>query len=127
VKLTVSRLVRAPPEDAWALISATDTWPLWGPSVSAVEPASARLALGMRGRVRTPLGLWIPFTITGFDPPHSWAWSVLSIPATSHAVAPAPGGCRVSFDVPAPAFPYLAVCRLALERIATLLETPDRR
>jgi hypothetical protein len=76
----------------------------------------------MRGRVRTPLGIWLAFEITACDPPHSWAWSVLSIPATSHAIAAVDGGCRVSFSVPAPAFAYLAVCRLALARIAAQLE-----
>ncbi len=79
------------------------------------------------GHVWTPLELWLPFQITDFDPPRSWAWSVLSIPATSHTVEPAPGGCRVSFSVPATGFAYLAVCRLALERIAALLEAPDER
>ncbi len=127
MRLGVSRLVRAPPEEAWALISCTETWPEWGPTVSAVEPADATIALGMRGRVRTPLGIWLPFRITEFDPPRSWAWSVLSVPATSHVVAPARGGCRVSFAVPGPASAaYLGVCRVALERIAKLLEAPGR-
>ena len=124
VTLSVGRFVEATPHEAWALISRTGSWPIWGPSVSAVEPADAQLSLGMRGRVRTPIGLWLPFHITGFDPPRSWTWSVLSLPAPSHRVEPVPGGCRVSFSVPAPAFPYLAVCRLALERIAALLEAP---
>jgi len=53
---------------------------------------------------------------------------VLSIPATNHVVEAAPpGGCRVSFAVPTPAIAYLAVCRLALGRIATLLEAPEMR
>ena len=104
------------------LLSTTSSWSQWGPSVSAVEPANAKLSLGMRGRVRTPLGLWLPFHITRYDPPCSWAWSVLGIPATSHTVAKAPGGCRISFGVPAPALAYLILCRLALERIAALSE-----
>ncbi len=126
VSPSVSRFVEASPEDAWALISRTDSWPAWGPTVSAVEPVDATISLSMRGRVRTPLGLWLPFRITAFDPPRSWAWSVLSIPATSHTIAPAPGGCRISFAVPAPAVAYLTVCHLALERIAGLLEAPDQ-
>lgn len=123
--LSVGRFVRAPPSEAWALISRTGSWPRWGPSVSAVEPPDLELSLGLHGRVRTPLGLWPPFQITDLDPPRSWAWSVLLIPATSHTVEPAPSGCRVSFSVPAAGVAYLAVCRLALERIAELLEAPD--
>ena len=107
------------------LISRTASWPIWAPTVSAVEPADTELSLGMRGRVRTPVGLWLPFHITSFDPPRSWGWSVLWLSATGHSVEPAPGGCRVSFSVPAPGYAYLAVCRLALERIATLLEAPE--
>jgi len=77
--------------------------------------------------VRTPVGPWLPYEVTAFDPPRSWAWSVLSVPATNHVIAPAPGGCRVSFAVPTPAFAYLAVCRVALERIAALLEAREMR
>ena len=121
---SVSRFVEASPEDAWALISRTRSWPEWGPTISAVQPGDAEIGLSLRGRVRTPVGLWLPFRITAFDPPRSWAWSVLSIPATSHSVAPAPGGCRITFAVPAPAAAYLAVCHLALERIAGMLEAP---
>lgn len=76
----------------------------------------------MQGRVRTPVGLWLPFRVTRCEPPHFWAWSVLGIPATTHTVEPAPGGCRISFGVPAVAFPYLVVCLVALRRIAALLE-----
>lgn len=126
MNLTVGRLVRASPASAWALISDTGSWTQWGPSVSEVQPANAALSLGLTGRLRTPLGLWLPFEVTAFDPPHSWAWSVLGIPATSHLVEPAPGGCRVVFGVPAPAFAYLPVCRFALHRIAALLENSDR-
>jgi hypothetical protein len=125
MNLAVGRFIAASPQDAWALISRTGSWTIWGPSVSAVEPADAELSLGMRGHVRTPLGLWLPFHVIGLDPPHSWAWSVLSFPATSHLVEPAPGGCRVSFSVPAPAFAYLAICRRALDHIAVLLEAPN--
>ena len=123
--VSAGRFVRATPEAAWALLSNTESWPRWGPSVSAVEPATATLKPGMRGRVRTPVGLWLPFEVTAVDPPRSWAWSVLSVPATRHVVEPAVGGCRVSFVVPTPAFAYLAICRVALARIAALLETPD--
>lgn len=125
--VTVGRFVPVAPEKAWALLAHTDAWPSWGPAITAVEPVAEPLRLGLRGRVRTPVGLWLPFQITAFDPPRSWAWSVLSIPATNHVVEAASGGCRISFAVPTPAFAYLAVCRLALGRIATLLEAPEMR
>jgi Polyketide cyclase / dehydrase and lipid transport len=73
VTLAARRFVRATPDEAWALISRTGSWPLWGPSVSAVEPVDGTLSVGMRGRVRTPVGIWLPFHITSFDPPRSWS------------------------------------------------------
>lgn len=119
---SVSRQVAATPAAAWDLLVSTRTWPLWGPSVVAVEPAEATIRMGLQGRVRTPVGVWLPFRITSYDPPHSWSWSVLGISATSHTVEAVPGGCRISFGVPTPALPYLVVCRLALNRITELLE-----
>jgi len=119
---SVSRQIRATPAEAWALLVSTSTWSSWGPSVVAVEPADATIRLGMKGRLRTPVGVWLPFCITSYDPPHSWSWAVLGIPATSHTVEAAPGGCRVAFAVPALAVPYLVVCRMALKRIDGLLE-----
>jgi hypothetical protein len=95
--------------------------------VVAVEPADATISMGMRGRVRTPVGVWLPFRITGFAPPHTWSWSVLTIPATSHSVQAVPGGCRIAFGAPGPAWPYLVVCRIALGRIAAILESEQAR
>lgn len=122
---TVSREVEASPAAAWDLLVSTRTWPRWGPTVAAVEPADTTIRLGMQGRVQTPVGVWLPFRITHYDPPHSWTWSVLNIPATSHLVEAVPGGCRVDFVVPALALPYRVVCDVALIRIAGLLESGD--
>lgn len=124
---SVSRVVAASPESAWELLSSTRTWPVWGPSVTAVEPADATIHTGMRGRLRTPVGVWLPFRITSCDAPRSWGWSVGGVPATSHTVDVVPGGCRIGFAVAAPALPYLVVCRIALGRIADMLESGDQR
>lgn len=121
--VTVSRVVAATPEAAWDLLVSTRTWPSWGPSVAAVDPPDTTIRHGLQGRVRTPVGLWLPFRVTECDPPRSWSWSVLGVPATSHRVTPTPGGCQIAFDVPAWAAPYLVVCRVALGRIACLLES----
>ena len=121
--LYVGRSVRATPAAAWQLISSTDTWSSWGPSVSGVDPPETTIFSGMRGRVRVPLGAWLPFTITVCEAPRVWAWSVLGLPATRHEVHPAPGGCRVRFGVPVGAPAYLLVCRVALDRIASMLES----
>jgi hypothetical protein len=48
---------------------------------------------------------------------------VAGIPATGHRVEPlGPERCRVVFEVPLLAAPYLAVCRVAALKIRTILE-----
>jgi len=121
----VSKCIAATPSAAWELLASTGTWTRWGPSVTAVEPADTDLAEGLTGRVRTAIGIWLPFRITHLDECRSWSWSVLGIPATSHEVDAIPGGCRVTFGVPFPGFPYLLICQLALGRIARELEAAD--
>ena len=120
--LTASRVVPAPPAAAFELLVRTRSWPRWGPSVAAVEPADARIGLGTSGRVRTAVGVWLPFEVTAFDEGRSWSWRVAGVPATGHRVELADGGCRLCLDVPIVAAPYLAVCHLALRRLARLLE-----
>ena len=118
----MSQCIAATPGAAWDLLATTGTWTRWGPSVTAVEPADTFLSEGLNGRVRTVIGIWLPFRITHVDQRHSWSWSVLGIPATSHQVDAVPGGCRVTFGVPSVGFPYLLICQLALRRIARELE-----
>ena len=122
---SVSRRVAASAEDVWALLTDTRTWPVWGPSVTAVEPAAAGpgsggLAFGSRGKVRTVLGAALPYTVTAFEAGRYWSWSMAGIPATGHRVLPRDGGCLVTFTVPWWAPAYLPVCALALRRIERL-------
>lgn len=123
--MDVVRVVPAAPAAAWRLFTDLDTWPRWGPTVTAAErtdgQGARRLSAGARGRVRTPAGVWLPFVVTAFDPGHRWAWRVAGVPATGHRVEPHPGGTRVVFEVPVLAAPYALVCRVALARIAELL------
>jgi hypothetical protein len=122
--LTVARTMAASPAAAWGVLTDLDAWPRWGPSVQRaelVEPGPLRL--GSRGKVWTPVGVSLPFEITEFDDGQAWAWKVAGVPATRHAVAPVPGGCRVSFGVPIWAPAYLAVCVVALKRIENLART----
>ncbi len=118
----VDRFVPAAPEVVWDLLVDTTRWPEWGPSVTAVEldHDGSRIRATSTGRVRTAVGVWVPFRITDFDDARRWSWVVAGIPATTHTVDPAPGGCRVGFGVPLLAAPYTLVCRVALERIDRL-------
>jgi hypothetical protein len=115
--------IAAPAAAAWALLTDTRRWPGWGPSVTAVECAESFIGPGTVGWVRTIAGVRLPFRITEFAAGRRWCWDVAGIPATGHRVEPlGPVRCRVVFEVPLLAAPYLAVCRLAAERIRRILE-----
>jgi hypothetical protein len=115
--------IQAPAYAAWKLLTDTARWSEWGPSVSRVESAEQYIGPGSTGRVQTVIGMWLPFRITAFVAGHRWGWEVADIPATGHRVdSLGPGRCRVVFEVPLMATPYLAVCRLAAQSIRSILE-----
>lgn len=126
------RLVDATIDVVWDVLTDTEAWPVWGPSVRAAEVRSGAsrpgvIGPGATGSVTIPTGTSVGFEITWFEDRVGWAWRVAGIPATSHRVeARGPDTTRVGFGVPWVAAPYLAVCRLALERIAEHTEGARR-
>ena len=131
-QLSFSRTVRAPQSEVWALLTDTESWPVWGPTMSAVECSDGVIKLGSTGRIRTPAGVWLPFEVTEFAPPPvgRWGWRVGPVAATTHRVGPdphEPSSSIVSFDVPAWAAAYAPVCVTALGRIGSMLGDPDLR
>ncbi len=106
----------------WDLITDTQTWSKWGPSIRAVDTQERFIRRGSTGRIRTIIGMWLPFTITTYEPQQYWDWRVGGIQATGHRLEPwGPKHCRVSFIVPVWGVPYGIVCRIALNRIDRLL------
>lgn len=123
----VTQQLNAPAQRVWRLITDTRTWPRWGPSVRAVDCGERFVRPGLRGRVRTVMGIWLPFRVRVFEPGRFWDWQVAGVGATGHRVEPAgPDQCRLSFTVPLWATPYRMVCRAALTRIEALLATSAR-
>ena len=120
--------ILAPAAAAWKLLTDTSRWPQWGPSVSRVESAEQQIGPGSSGRVQTIIGVWLPFRVTEWVAGHRWGWEVAGIPATGHRVESlGPDRCRVTFEVPLLAAPYLAVCSLAAQRIRSILEKEQHR
>jgi hypothetical protein len=119
--LDVSARITSSAAVAWQLLTDTHAWPQWGPSVRAVVAPARFITAGMRGRVQTTLGLWVPFEITDWEQGASWAWRVAGIPATGHRVTPVTANtCRVTFTIPNWAPFYVPVCRFAVRRLAAL-------
>lgn len=120
--IEVRRSFTAPAQELWDLLTDTQKWPQWGPSVAAVESSDRHIKLHSTGRVLTFLGWWAPFTITEFEAGRYWSWQVHGIRATGHRlIQEGADRCTVIFEVPPAAAPYVLVCTLALDRIATLL------
>ncbi|MDT8419526.1 MAG: SRPBCC family protein [Desulfuromonadales bacterium] len=119
--MQISQPIEAPIEKVWDILTDTRQWPLWGPSISAVACSQRHITAGATGRVKTVIGIWVPFRILRFDPPSYWSWLVAGVPATGHRLQPlGPGRCALTFEVPAPVFPYALVCRRALNNISRL-------
>jgi len=122
--LEVSETIASSAAVAWALLTDTHAWSQWGPSVRAVEAPTRFITAGMRGRVQTTPGLWLPFQIADWEEGRAWAWRVAGVPATGHRVTPVTeSSCRVTFTIPRWAPFYVPVCRIALRRIASLAKT----
>lgn len=119
-RILASALVPATPAVTWALLSDTRLWPTWGVSVTAVEGEGEVVYEGMRGRIRTPLGIWLPFEITEVAPGRAWSWQVAGIRATGHEVHPGngPGESSVCITGHPILLPYGIVCDVSLRRLA---------
>jgi hypothetical protein len=118
---TVEHRVAAPPDAVWNVLVDLDAWPQWGPTVQRAELVeSGPLTLHSRGRVWTPFGVALPFTITEFEAGRSWAWEVAGVGATRHGVDADGDGCRAWMSAPVWATAYLPVCAIALARIARM-------
>lgn len=125
-QLALTRTIAADAALVWDILTDTRLWPEWGPSVVAVDHEGSHIHAGSTGWVKIPIGTWLFFRVTDFDPGHAWKWRVSGVPATGHRVEPlSPGECSLTFEVPSVAAPYLTVCKRAADRIARLAEGPS--
>lgn len=119
-RILASALVPATPALVWSLLSDTRLWPTWGVPVTAVEGEGDVVYEGMRGRIRTPLGIWLPFEIAEVAPGRAWSWYVAGVRATGHEVDPGndPEQSLVCITGHPVLLPYGIVCDLSLRRLA---------
>ncbi|MCU0561433.1 MAG: SRPBCC family protein [Desulfobacterales bacterium] len=105
----------------WDLLTDTDEWPRWGPTVTGVRSSERFIVEGSRGRVRTPIGVWLPFTVTAYEHLSCWGWRVAGIEATGHRLtALGPDSCEVVFELPLCWGPNAFICRRAARNLARL-------
>jgi uncharacterized protein YndB with AHSA1/START domain len=123
-RTAVTREIDAPASVVWDVVVDLDQWPSWGPSVRSaqLDGGGRRLSEGATGSVTTPVGVSVPFVVTEWADAERWTWDVAGLPATTHVVrSTGRESCRLTFAVPWFAAPYLAVCRVALGRIARIV------
>jgi hypothetical protein len=126
--ISVGKTFSASPDILWDLITDTSQWPRWGPTVKAVRTSERYISKGSEGQVLTALGIWLPFVVTDYEPECFWNWKVASVRATGHRLQSVKaGGAILWFEVPVIAFPYIAICRMALTRIANCVAEIRKR
>lgn len=119
--MRVSKRIGAPVEVVWKILIDTRLWSVWGPSVERVECPQRWISAGVKGRLKTAVGLWVPFEITVFEEPLYWDWKVAGIPATGHRLtAKGANNCELAFEIPCGAFLYAPICRRAAGNISRL-------
>ena len=120
--IEIGRVVAASPDRVWALLTDTFAWEQWGPSITAVRSSHRYIQKGSHGQVKTALQVWVPFQVTDLDSGKHWSWRIFGIRATGHRIERLDeSSCRLVFQVPIWAAPYVIVCKLAIDRIAKLL------
>lgn len=124
-KIVVGLRIGCTVEDAWRVLTDTQQWPRWGPSVRQVASGQRFIGPTSTGRIKTMLGFWLPFMITEYQDQQFWSWRVGRIQATGHRVSHEDGACLVAFEMPWWATPYVIVCWVALRRIRRLLSTGE--
>lgn len=113
------------PDEAWERYAVPARWPDWAPQITGVELPVARLAAGVRGRVRGPLGVTLPFVVDTVDEAaRQWAWTVSAGPVRLHLVhwvAEGPdGGSTTGLRVTGPApvvVGYAPLAQVAIGRL----------
>ena len=82
------------PAEAWDRYLRPARWSSWAPQITGVVTDAERIAQGVTGRVRGPVGISLPFVVDEVDDTlRQWRWTVQVGPARltlTHWVSPGP-------------------------------------
>ena len=121
-------IIDAPSKIVWEVLTDTACWKKWGPSVSSVRSRDRYIQSDTTGYVKVIGAIWLPFIITDFVPGKNWSWRVMNIRATGHRLEGISATqCRLIFEVPILAFPYILVCKVAAKRIKEIAENTSNK
>lgn len=102
----------AHPDVAWGRYADLRQWPRWAPQIRGVRAPGRRLRAGLRGTVRAPFGLRVPFRVDEVDAAaRTWSWTVTVLGMRVHMVhdlVPVRRGTRAGLTVQGPAVVALA-------------------
>ena len=116
-------IIDAPSKIVWEILTDTTYWKIWGPSVSSIRCKDRFIQSGTTGQVKVLGLIWLPFIITDFVPQKNWSWRVINIHATGHRLESiSTNQCCLIFEVPIIAFPYILICKIAIQKIKQLAE-----
>ncbi|WP_432493325.1 SRPBCC family protein [Kineococcus gypseus] len=108
---------------AWEDYALPARWPSWSPQIRSVTASAPRIAAGVTGTVRAPLGVRLRFRVTAVDEAsRTWSWRVGAGPLgghLEHRVVAVPGGCLTELRL-SPAWlgaPYAPAALLAMRRL----------
>ncbi|WP_420182604.1 SRPBCC family protein [Haloarcula sp. KBTZ06] len=118
-RLIVRHDVDASVDTVWDVLTDTDCWSDWGPSVTTVETDTRYIDNGTTGRVRAAGVVWLPFEVTACAP-YRWTWNVARLHATGHFAEERASGSVVGFEIPPLATGYAPVCARACQHVAAI-------
>ncbi len=123
--LTLHATGPLPPAEVWERYAEPARWPTWAPQITGVEVPVPRLAAGVTGRVRGPVGVTLSFAVESVDEAaRRWSWTVTAGPVRLrllHWVSEGPDGgsttgLRITGPLPVVAG-YAPLAQVAISRL----------